>query len=153
MQQQVQPYPQLAPSLVLTLHPARMLAAAAATLTGARAPYMVIDHNGQQHQTEVMKGMMRCHGCIVAASVVTCMRASSLADCLIVPVCLHSHTMPALLHTSSDGLQPLSTAVVYCGCTGGAVTVWNTKATFPYAPSSDLVVMVRSPGNNSPQPQ
>jgi len=24
----------------------------------------------------------------------------------------------------------------------GAVTVWNTKATFPYAPSSDLVVMV-----------
>jgi hypothetical protein len=24
----------------------------------------------------------------------------------------------------------------------GAVTVWNTRATFPYAPSSDLVVMV-----------
>lgn len=28
-------------------------------------------------------------------------------------------------------------------CAAGAVTVWNTKATFPYAPSSDLVVMVR----------
>lgn len=33
-------------------------------------------------------------------------------------------------------------AVVIPVVSAGAVTVWNAKATFPYAPSSDLVVMV-----------
>jgi hypothetical protein len=27
---------------------------------GMRAPYIVIDHNGQQHQTDVMKGEGHC---------------------------------------------------------------------------------------------
>lgn len=57
--------------------------------------------------------------------------------------------------TCSQIKQPHGACVCVCAnavlCpAAGAVTVWNTKATFPYAPSSDLVVMV-SPTQHSQQ--